>query len=63
MDELNDYLECTCGRCDDGICRCNEWEDVYPQESIIYDEPNCDKCINNLNDLEKSIKNKRYTEN
>ena len=35
MDELNEYLECTCGRCDDGICRCSECEHEHPQE-IIY---------------------------
>ena len=26
MDELNDYLECTCGRCDDGICCCSDFD-------------------------------------
>ena len=26
MDELNDYVECTCGRCDDGICRCSDFD-------------------------------------
>ena len=23
-DELNEYLECTCGRCDDGTCDCSD---------------------------------------
>lgn len=31
MDELNDYLECTCGRCDDGICRCSDFDNEPPQ--------------------------------
>ena len=48
-DELNEFLECTCGRCDDGICRCCECENEYDQESsdneIIYDE-----YIDNQND-------------
>ena len=33
MDELNDFLECTCGRCDDGICRCSEWGVASQQDS------------------------------
>ena len=37
MDELNDYLECTCGRCDDGICRCSEWDVEPQQDTADYD--------------------------
>ena len=33
MDELNEYLECTCGRCDDGICRCSDFDNESPQYS------------------------------
>ena len=32
LDELNEYLECFCGRCDDGICRCSEYDTDYSQE-------------------------------
>ena len=28
--ELNEYLECTCRRCDDGICRCIQNLDEFP---------------------------------
>lgn len=44
-DELNEYLECTCGHCDDGKCNCCDCECEHPQETIIYDE-----YIDNLND-------------
>ena len=37
MDELNEYLECTCGRCDDGICRCCECE-YEPMRDTNYDD-------------------------
>lgn len=37
MDELNDYLECTCGRCDDGICRCRDF-DNEPLHDTTYDD-------------------------
>lgn len=26
-DKLNEYLECICGRCNDGICRCDSSND------------------------------------
>ena len=42
-DELNEFLECTCGRCDDGICRCCECENEY-------NEINYDEYIDNQND-------------
>ena len=42
MDELNEYLECTCGRCDDGKC--------HPQVTASYEEINYDEYIDNLND-------------
>ena len=44
MDELNDYLECTCGRCDDGICRCSDFDNeslhdtTYDDLDYEYDE-------------------------
>lgn len=48
IDELNEFLECTCGRCDDGKCQCCDCE--HPQETIIHDEPVYDEYINYLND-------------
>ena len=48
MDELNEYLECTCGRCDDGKCKCCKHE--APQETTSYEELNYDEYIDNLND-------------
>ena len=40
MDELNEYLECTCGRCDDGRCRCCDYEDEQLQVTTSYEEIN-----------------------
>lgn len=37
MDELNEYLECTCVRCDDGICRGGDFDDGY-NETIEINE-------------------------
>lgn len=37
MDELNEYLECTCGRCDDGICRCSDFVNE-PLQDTNYDD-------------------------
>lgn len=48
-DELNEFLECTCGRCDDGICRCCECENEQPQ-AVPADELNYEEYIDNLND-------------
>ena len=50
MDELNEYLECACGRCDDGKCQCSDCENEYPQVTTAYEEINYDKYIENLND-------------
>ena len=50
FDELNDYLECTCGRCDDGKCQCCECEDEKPQVTTTYEEINYAEYIDNLND-------------
>lgn len=50
MDELNEYLECTCGRCDDGKCQCFEHENEHPQVTTPYEEINYDEYIDNLND-------------
>ena len=47
--DLNEYLECTCGRCDDGKCRCCECQDEHPQVSSSYEEINYDEYIDNLN--------------
>ena len=49
-DELNEFLECSCGRCDDGKCQCRDCEHELPQETIIYNEPDYDEYIDNLND-------------
>lgn len=50
-DELNEYLECTCGRCDDGRCRCTiTYNDDYTNESSPADEINYDEYIDDLND-------------
>lgn len=38
MYELNEYLECTCGRCDEGKCKCRDCEDEHPQVPISYEE-------------------------
>ena len=39
MYELNEYLDCTCGRCDEGRCKCCTREDkclpvIAPYEEI-----------------------------
>lgn len=47
--ELNEYLECVCGRCDDGICRCCESECEYPQ-TPTYDDTDYEEYIEDLND-------------
>lgn len=51
-DELNEYLECTCGRCDDGKCQCCTCDDEHehPQVTTSYEEINYDDYIDNLND-------------
>lgn len=41
-DELNDYLECTCGRCDDGKCQCRDWEQEFPPAALIFDDEQTD---------------------
>ena len=41
-DELNDYLECTCGRCDDGKCQCRDWEQEFPPDALIFDDEQTD---------------------
>ena len=46
MDELNEYLELTCVRCDDVKCQCSEEQ---PQECSC-EESNYDEYIDNLND-------------
>ena len=48
MDELNEFLECTCGRCDDGKCQCCDCEDEHPQVTTTYEEINYDEYIDNL---------------
>ena len=50
IDELNEYLECTCGRCDDGKCQCCDCENEHPQGTTSYEEINYDEYIDNLND-------------
>ena len=47
--ELNEYLECVCGRCDDGICQCFKSECEYPQ-ATTYDDTDYDEYIDDLND-------------
>ena len=54
MDEgLNEFLECICGRCDDGKCQCctceDEHEHEHPQVTTTYEEINYDEYIDNLN--------------
>lgn len=48
--ELNENLECTCGRCDDGKCQYCDCEDEKPQITTIYEEINYTENIENLND-------------
>ena len=49
-EDLNEYLECTCGRCDDGKCQCCDCENEHPQVTTSYEEINYDVYIDNLND-------------
>ena len=49
-EDLNEYLECTCGRCDDGKCQCCDCENEHPQVTSSYEEINYDEYIDNLND-------------
>lgn len=46
-DDLNEYLECTCGRCDDGKCRCCVCWDEHPQFVTSYDEADYDDADSN----------------
>lgn len=48
--DLNEYLECTCGRCDDGKCQCCDYENEHPQVATSYKEINYDEYIDDLND-------------
>ena len=50
LNELNEYLECTCGRCDDGKCQCCDCDNEHPQVATSYEEINYDEYIDNLND-------------
>ena len=50
LDGLNDYIECTCGRCDDRKSQCCDCENEYLQVTISYEEINYDEYIDNLND-------------
>ena len=52
MDEINEYLEYTCGLCDDGKCQCCDYENEHPQGTTSYTEINYDEDIDNLNDWE-----------
>ena len=45
-DELNEYLEATCVRCDDVKCQCCE----EPPQEYLCEESNDDEYIVNLND-------------
>ena len=42
-DELNEFLECTCGRCDDGRCQCREWEQEFPPAALFFDDEQTDR--------------------
>ena len=44
------YLEYTCRRCDDRVCRCCDCEDERPQATTTYEEINYDEYIDNLKD-------------
>ena len=50
MDELTEYLEYTCGRCDDGKCQCCDCENDHSQVTSSYEEINYDEYIEKLND-------------
>ena len=50
MEDLNEYLECTCGCCDDSKCQCCDCEHEHPQVNTSYEEINYDEYIDNLND-------------
>lgn len=49
-DELNEYLESACGRCDDGKCQCCDCENEHLQVITSYEEINYVEYIDNLND-------------
>ena len=49
-DELNEYLESACERCDDGKCQCCDCEHEHPQVTTSYEEINYDEYIEKLND-------------
>ena len=49
-EDLNEYLECTCGRCDDGKCQCCDCENKHPQVTTSYEEIDYDEYIDKLND-------------
>ena len=49
-DELNEYLEGACGRCDDGRCECCDCEGEHKQGATSHEEINYDEFIDNLNE-------------
>ena len=49
IDELNEYLECTCVRCDDVKYQCCDCEDEHSQLTSC-EEINYDEYVDNLND-------------
>ena len=51
IDELNEYLECTCGRCDDGICQCRRCDDEQHCPSS-FEETDYDEYTENPDDWE-----------
>lgn len=49
-DELNEFLETTCVRCDDGKCQCCDCKDEHQQGATSYEEINYVEYIDDLND-------------
>lgn len=39
-DELDEYLECTCGHCYEGKYQCNDCENEHPQVTTSCEEIN-----------------------
>lgn len=52
MYELNEYLECTCVRCDKGTCDCSDCSNSSEQSQELpsFDLVIDDNYIDNLND-------------
>ncbi len=51
--DLNEFLERICERCDNGVHKCPNSEQEYHQSTTTYDEPDYEECIDDLNNWDQ----------